>query len=118
MTTQNYPEYHGHLKELMRGLSKELPGPMSGFAQLHKQAMTDGSLSTKVKELMALAIGIHACCAGCIAFHVQGALKAGATRMEVLETIGVALMMGGGPSWVYAAEAYEALGQFEQANAQ
>lgn len=118
MTTQNYPEYHRHLKELMRGLGKELPGPMSGFVQLHKQAMTDGALSTKVKELMALSIGIHACCAGCIAFHVQGALKAGATRQEVLETIGVALMMGGGPASVYAAEAYEALGQFEKANVQ
>ena len=118
MTVQNYPEYHKHLKELMRELGKELPGPMSGFEQLHKQSLADGALSTKVKELMALAIGIHACCGGCIAFHVQGALKAGATRQEVLETIGVALMMGGGPASVYAAEAYEALGQFEKANAQ
>jgi AhpD family alkylhydroperoxidase len=118
MTTQNYPEYHGHLKELMRGLGKELPGPMSGFVQLHKQAMSDGALSAKVKELMALAIGIHACCAGCIAFHVHGALRAGASRQEVLEAIGVALMMGGGPASVYAAEAYEALGQFEKENVQ
>jgi alkylhydroperoxidase/carboxymuconolactone decarboxylase family protein YurZ len=60
----------------------------------------------------------YACCGGCIAFHVHGALKAGATRQEVLETIGVALMMGGGPASVYAAEAYEALGQFEKANVQ
>lgn len=54
----------------------------------------------------------------CIALHVQGALKAGAARQEVLETIGVALMMGGGPASVYAAEAYEALRQFEKASVQ
>jgi len=113
MFAGTYPEYQGHLRELMRGLGKELPGPMAGFVQLHREALAEGALSTKVKELMALAIGIHSCCGGCIAFHVRGAMKAGASRQEVLETIGVALMMGGGPSSVYAAEAYEALGQFE-----
>ncbi|NCD20422.1 MAG: carboxymuconolactone decarboxylase family protein, partial [Actinobacteria bacterium] len=49
---------------------------------------------------------------GCIACHVKDALAAGATRDEVIETIGVAILMGGGPSVVYGAEAREALEQF------
>jgi AhpD family alkylhydroperoxidase len=73
----------------------------------------EGALSTKVKELIALAIAITVRCDGCIAYHVHDARKAGATRQELVETIGVAVMMGGGPSVMYGAEALEALNQFE-----
>jgi alkylhydroperoxidase/carboxymuconolactone decarboxylase family protein YurZ len=45
---------------------------------------------------------------------VQDALQAGANRQEILETIGVAKLMGGSPSMVYDCEALEALEQFEQ----
>lgn len=75
--------------------------------------MADGVLSAKVKELIALGIAITVRCDGCIAFHVHDALEAGASRKEVAETIGVAVLMGGGPSVVYGSEALEALEQFE-----
>jgi alkylhydroperoxidase/carboxymuconolactone decarboxylase family protein YurZ len=52
-------------------------------------------------------------CDGCIAYHVHDALKAGASRKELLETIGVAIMMGGGPALMYGCAALEALDQFE-----
>ena len=45
--------------------------------------------------------------------NVHDALEAGASREEILETIGVAIVMGGGPSLMYGAEAYEALDQFQ-----
>jgi AhpD family alkylhydroperoxidase len=108
-----YPEYRTHLNELLLKLGKELPGPMSGFGQLHRHAVADGALSTKQKELIALGIGIAARCDGCIAYHVHDALRAGATRKEIVETIGVAIMMGGGPATMYGAQAFEALEQFE-----
>ena len=49
----------------------------------------------------------------CIAFHVHDALAAGASRAEVLDTLGVAVMMGGGPAAMYACDALTALEQFE-----
>jgi len=110
---KRYPEYLEHIKSLMGKLSKELPGPMSGFSQLHKEAVAEGALSPKVKELIALAIAITVRCDGCISFHVNDALRSGATRQEMVETIGVAVLMGGGPSVVYGSEALEALEQFE-----
>jgi AhpD family alkylhydroperoxidase len=109
---KNYPEYRNHLRSLMKRLSTELPGPVSGFAQLHKAALADGALPTRVKELIALGIAIAARCEGCIAHHVHGSLRAGATREEILDTIGVAILMGGGPASTYACEALEALDQF------
>lgn len=87
---------------------------MSAFTQLSQKATADGALNKKTKELIALGIGIHARCEGCISFHVHDALKAGATRNEILETIGVAIEMGGGPSAMYGCEALEALDQFEE----
>jgi len=108
----NYVQEHQHLEERLAQLGRALPGPMTGFARLHKKAMEDGVLSTRVKEMMALAIGIVVGCEGCIAYHVHDAVKAGATRQELLETVGVALLMGGGPGSIYAAHALDAIEQF------
>ena len=95
-------------------LSKENPGIAQGFATLHKTAGQDGALSGKEKELIALGIGIAIRCEGCIACHVQDALKAGATKEEIIETIGVTVLMGGGPSVTYGQKAYEALEEFSK----
>ncbi len=113
MAEKQFPEYYNHLRGLLGQVGKELPGPMGGFAQLHKQAVADGVLTAKAKELIALAIAVAGRCEGCIAFHTHDALKAAASRREILEAIGVAVLMGGRPSVVYGAEALEALDQFQ-----
>jgi AhpD family alkylhydroperoxidase len=111
--SKDYPDIYAHLIHLMGRLASEAPGVMNGFAALRSASTADGALPTKTKELIALAIGIAVHCDGCIAYHVHDALHAGATRAEVIETIGVAVMMGGGPSVVYGCEALEAVEQFE-----
>jgi len=85
---------------------------MGGFARLHKKAVEDGALSIRVKEMMALAISIVVGCEGCIAYHAHDAVAAGATRQELLETIGVALLMSGGPGSIYAVYVLDAIEQF------
>jgi len=109
--TTDYLAFHRHLEERLVQLGQEIPGPMSGFARLHKKAIEDGALSTKTKELMALAISIAVRCEGCIAYHTHDAIAAGATRQELLETVSVAIMMGGGPATMYAAHAMDAIEQ-------
>jgi AhpD family alkylhydroperoxidase len=110
---KHYPEYFDHLRGRSVKLRHELPGVMNGFAELYRLALVEGALSTKAKELIALGIAIGVHCDGCIAAHVNDAQRAGATRAEIVETIGVAVLMGGGPSAMYGAEALEALEQFE-----
>ena len=56
-------------------------------------------------------------CDGCVAFHAEAALKQGASRQEVLETMGMAIYMGAGPSVMYAAQVVEAFDQFSAAAA-
>lgn len=79
------------------------------FHGLHQATMGDGSLDTKTKELMSLAIGITTGCEDCIALHFEGARQHGASPEEILETIGVAVTMGGGPALMYGLKAYKRL---------
>ena len=110
---KHYPEYFDHLRGRSVQLRHELPGVMNGFAEMYRQAMVEGALTTRTKELIALGIAIAVHCDGCIAAHVGDARRAGASRADIVETIGVAVLMGGGPSAMYGAEALEALDQFE-----
>ncbi len=109
--SKDYCDIYEHLCALMTKLGGEAGPVMAGFTSLHDASVSEGALSAKVKELIALAIGITVRCDGCIAYHVHDALAAGATREELIETIGVAVMMGGGPSVVYGCEALEAVDQ-------
>ena len=92
----------------MGELRKAMPEPARGFADLAKAAIAPGVLDSRTKELIALAIGIAARCDGCLAFHTKAAKSYGATREEIVETIAVAVYMGGGPSMIYGAEALNA----------
>tara|TARA_R110002153_G_scaffold6556_22_gene30116 strand:+ start:5626 stop:5988 length:363 start_codon:yes stop_codon:yes gene_type:complete len=114
MPTTSHVKQYNHLKVLSAKLISEIPEVMAGFGALHSCAVATGALDTKSKELIALGIAISVHCDGCIAFHVHDALNAGASREEILEAIGVAILMGGSPSMVYGCEAMEALNEFEK----
>lgn len=86
-------------------------GTAEAFSGLAAAATEDGPIDPKTKELIALAIGIALRCQGCVGFHTQAAIRLGASREEVVETINVAVYMGGGPSYVYGAEALKAYDQ-------
>jgi AhpD family alkylhydroperoxidase len=100
-----------HQSTTLDTFRKAHPDAAKGFTALHHGTLADGALSVREKELQALAIGIVKQCTDCIGFHVQAAHKAGATRAQVAETVGVAMMMGGGPAFMYGAKALEAWDQ-------
>lgn len=109
----------GHYREVARALREPAtslraanPEVWTAFGQLHQAAVTEGALSSKVKELMALAIAVVKQCDGCIAFHARSAAGKGATEAEVAEALGVALLMDGGPATVYGPRAWEAFHEF------
>lgn len=110
----NYTEQAKEVFDFIGKLSKEQPKIAEGFVTMHKATGEDSALSKKHKELQALAIAISIRCEGCIACHVQDSIKAGATKDEIVETIGVAVLMGGGPSIVYGNKAYQAMQEMMQ----
>ncbi len=110
---QKYQHRRDELNHGFVEMKRVLPGVMKGFAQLHREATADGVLPAKYKELIALAISITSQCDGCIALHVHDALKKGASPDEIVEAIGVAVLMGGSPSAIYGIDALEAMEQFK-----
>ena len=108
----NYIELRDQVLKGMGALSKDIPEVMKGFSKMHGAGVGDGALSQAVKELISVGIAVAVRCEGCIAAHVHDALDQGATPEQIKETIGVAIVMGGGPSVVYGAIANHALEQF------
>lgn len=100
------------LAPLGRALRQAIPDVYAGFQQLHGAAMKDGALPAVTKELIAFAIAVVDQCDGCIAAHARGAVRAGATREQAAEAIGVAILMAGGPATVYGPRAYSAFCEF------
>lgn len=115
---------HKDWKELTSSLSAPLkdlrtgaPDIMKGFSSIAQAALKANVLDVKTKELIALAIGVATRCDDCIGFHVKAAVAQGASREEILETLGMAIYMGAGPSVMYAAHAIEAFDQFNSSAA-
>jgi AhpD family alkylhydroperoxidase len=102
-------------RTLGRELRRAIPDTYRAFGQLHSTALAPGALSTSTKELIALAIAVTRECDGCIAAHAEGAARSGATAGEVAETIGVAILMNGGPATMYGPRAYQAFQDFTAA---
>ena len=78
-----------------------------------KASSADGVIDGKTKELIALAIAVAIHCDDCIGFHTNSALKAGATKEEIIEVLGVAVFMGGGPALMYATHVMEAIDELQ-----
>lgn len=109
------PRHHQVLDDLLpqhRALRHQIPQVYQRFVALGDAALTDGALSRKVKELVALAIAVVQGCDGCVASHAQAAVRAGATAQEAAEAIGVTILMHGGPATIHGARAYAAFCEF------
>jgi len=120
ITATAHPAEYGtavlrELSPLHRELRRAIPDVYKGFSELSNAAFADGALDRKTKELIALAIGVVEGCDGCIASHGQAAARAGATRQEAAEAIGVTFLMHGGPATIHGARAYDAFCEFVDA---
>ena len=111
---KNWPEFTKEIVGHMRTLRGDTPEVMKAFTELAQAAVAPKALDSKTKELIALGISVAIRCDDCIGFHVKAALQQGATRAEVMETLGMAIYMGAGPSVMYATHAIDAFEQFSK----
>ena len=94
-------------------MKAQTPEVVNGFMGMFSRIMKTGILDVKQKELIALALGVAMRCKPCIILHVQKALQADASREEILEAAGVAVMMAGGPAYTHVPEVLRALDDLE-----
>jgi AhpD family alkylhydroperoxidase len=102
---ENMHNIREELRQPSLDLHELIPDVMKSFAGLSKAAMADGELSVATKELLALVISVTRECDGCIVAHARGALRAGVTRQQLAEALGVAIAMNGGPGTVWGPRA-------------
>ena len=105
---KSYREITRSVSASLAKLRADTPDLLKGFNALADAAMRDGALTHKTKELIALALGVAGHCDACLGYHLKALIRAGATRAEIEEALGVAVYMGGGPSLMYAADALTA----------
>ena len=89
MSTFDHPTLIQNISHGMGTLRKAQPEAMQGFGQLAKAAMTEGAVSEKHKELIALAIGISTKLP--ISFHRRRKLRSASASRAVPQSPGEVL---------------------------
>jgi AhpD family alkylhydroperoxidase len=84
-----------HLKKL-KTLGELAPAAWEGFKAFDAATMADGAISTKMKELIAVAVALTTQCPYCIEIHSKKAKAAGCTDTEIAETVMVAAALRAG----------------------
>ncbi len=106
-----YTEKLAQIRKNTTELVKDAPD-IKDFLGYVRSAESTNVLDHKTKELITLAIAVALKCEPCILLHADLCLKAGATKEEILDALKVAVVMAGGPAYMYAAKAYEAVNEY------
>jgi|TARA_B110000977_G_scaffold151592_1_gene192397 AhpD family alkylhydroperoxidase len=107
-TSMDWEKFMHETEENLTSFSKEIPQTAKGFGLMGQAAKSDGALSEKTKELIALGIAVATRCDSCIGFHVRSLIRLGITREELCEALEMATYMGGGLSYAFSAKALKA----------
>ncbi|MBD8836911.1 MULTISPECIES: carboxymuconolactone decarboxylase family protein [Paenibacillus] len=83
----------------------QLSDSFKAFGSFDQQALKAGTLSTKEKELIAVAVAHTTGCPYCIDIHTKAAKKAGATKEELAESIMVATALKAGSALAHGVNA-------------
>lgn len=100
MTEEMYPRATRETARIRRELAPESQAAFDAFG---RQVFADGALSAKVKQIVAVAVAHVTQCPYCIKGHTKAALRAGATREELMEAIWVAAEMRAGAAYAHSA---------------
>ena len=74
---------------------------------LDTNAYSAGALDVKTKELLGLVASAVLRCDDCVKYHLESAHEVGASKEEVMETLGIATLVGGTIVVPHLRRAYE-----------
>jgi AhpD family alkylhydroperoxidase len=80
----------------MKQLEVNASEAMRGFVAFDKAAFSEGAISTKYKELMAIAVACTTQCPYCIDIHSNKARQMGASDQEIAEAVLIAAALRAG----------------------
>jgi AhpD family alkylhydroperoxidase len=93
-------------------LAQLVPETMQALVEVNDKVFQEGALSTKTKELIAIAVAHVTSCAYCIDIHTKNALRAGASEEEIAESIMVGVVMKASSALSHSVIAVNAIDEF------
>jgi AhpD family alkylhydroperoxidase len=105
-------DWNGYQKEIggrLGELLKHSPDTVKGYMTLSGANAKTTVLGEKTRQLISLAVAVTTQCDGCIVFHTDAALNAGATKEEISEALGVAVAMNAGAALIYSTRVLDAV---------
>lgn len=103
-----YPKPTRELADLRRSLG---PDTEAAFQAFSKSVFSEGALSSKTKQLIAVAVAHVTQCPYCITGHTKAAQRAGATAQELMEAVWVAAEMRAGAAFAHSTLMLDTLDQ-------
>ena len=94
-------------REIAETRERLAPAAAQAFHAFGKAVFAEGTLSTKTKQLIAVAVAHVTQCPYCIRGHTRAATRHGATPEEIMEAIWVAAEMRAGGAYAHAAVALD-----------
>ena len=89
---QEFNEYRSKMNEKILGDNNKI---VKRIFNLDTNAFADGALDIKTKELLGLVASTVLRCDDCVKYHLETAHKEGVTTEEMMETMGIATLVGG-----------------------
>ncbi|MEO8542041.1 MAG: carboxymuconolactone decarboxylase family protein [Burkholderiaceae bacterium] len=108
MDKHMYPEPSAELHRQRNALA---PATAAAFKAFGESVFADGALSSKTKDLIAVAVAHVTQCPYCIRGHTASALRKGATQQELMEAIWVAVEMRAGGAYAHSNLALDTMNQ-------
>jgi AhpD family alkylhydroperoxidase len=99
MSESLYPSSARSLSDTRKRLAPEIHDTFQTFS---RKVFAHGALPTKTKQLIAVAVAHVTQCPYCIRGHTKAAMRVGATREELMETIWVAAEMRAGAAYAHS----------------
>ncbi|MGF1275961.1 carboxymuconolactone decarboxylase family protein [Acetobacter pasteurianus] len=104
----DWTAYRANMAQNVKTLASLTPNTLKGLQTLETPLPEKKHLDDKMRELIALAVAVTTRCDGCIAVHSAAAKKAGASKEEIAEALGVAVALNAGAALVYSSRVMEA----------
>ena len=110
-------EFNAYRAQMNDKLLSENDKLIKRIFNLDTNAFMPGALDRKTKELLGLVASAVLRCDDCVKYHLESSKKAGAHKKEVIETLGIATLVGGTIVIPHLRKAYEYWELLEQQDA-